>query len=126
MNAQKEEQERRLVNTFRNVYRFGRRAVMIRELSEDAARLFANGSLDFVYIDADHSHDGTLQDVLRWAPKVKRGGVLAGHDYLDGPTPNGAVYHVKSAVDEWAVRTGLRVAVIEERKGHEPSWFVRV
>jgi len=126
MNAQKEEQGRRLLNTFESVYKFGRRAVMIREMSEDAVRLFADGSLDFVYIDADHSYAGVLQDILRWAPKVKKGGTLAGHDYLDGPTSNGAVNSVKLTVDEWARRVGLTVSVIEERSGHEPSWLVRL
>lgn len=126
MNAHKEEQCRRMVNTFESVYKFGRRVVMIRELSEDAVRLFPDGSLDFVYIDADHSFEGVSRDILLWQPKIKPGGILAGHDYLDGRTPNGAVYNVKSAVDQWAERVGKTVEVIEENAGHEPGWIVQL
>ncbi len=126
MNAEKEEQARRLLGTFEKVYSFGRHAVMIREMSQDAIALFPDGSLDFVYIDADHSYANVVADIASWAPKVKKGGVLAGHDYLDGLARNGAIYGVKSAVDEWAGARGLTVEVIEERPGHEPSWLVRL
>lgn len=46
-----------------------------------AARRFADASLDFVYIDANHEYNHVRRDILSWRPKVKMGGVLAGHDY---------------------------------------------
>ena len=46
-----------------------------------AARLFANGSLDFVFIDADHARAAVQADIAAWRPKVKCGGILAGHDW---------------------------------------------
>ena len=39
-------------------------------------------SLDFVYIDANHAYDWVVQDIELWYPKVKKGGILWGHDYL--------------------------------------------
>jgi predicted O-methyltransferase YrrM len=41
----------------------------------------ADGSFDFVFIDADHSADAVTDDIARWTPKVRRGGWLGGHDY---------------------------------------------
>jgi len=38
-------------------------------------------SLDFVYIDANHSYEAVLADLCAWTPKVKVHGVIAGHDY---------------------------------------------
>lgn len=51
--------------------------------SVQAASEFADRSLSFVYIDGDHSYEGCRRDILAWAPKVMRGGVIAGHDYYD-------------------------------------------
>ena len=45
---------------------------------------FPAGYFDFVYVDADHSYDGCLQDLLNSAEKVKQCGFLGGHDY-DSP-----------------------------------------
>lgn len=46
-----------------------------------AARTFADGSLDFVYIDGNHTRESVLEDCRAWWPKIKPGGTLAGHDY---------------------------------------------
>lgn len=124
MNAGKDEQKNRMCNTFEKIYQFGSRVVMIRELSEDAVLLFNNHSLDFVYIDADHSYESVKKDIEIWAPKVKPGGVLIGHDYLDGAQPNGTIYSVKTAVDEWANKASKEILVIEESNNHEPGWLI--
>ena len=46
-----------------------------------AATLFANASLDFVFIDADHSQASVQADIHAWRPKLRPGGILAGHDW---------------------------------------------
>jgi cephalosporin hydroxylase len=53
----------------------------VRLPSVAAATLFANGSLDFVFIDADHTYDAVQADIAAWRPKIKSGGILAGHDW---------------------------------------------
>jgi len=54
----------------------------VRASSLEAARMFADASLDFVFIDAAHDFENVRADIQAWRPKVKSGGVLAGHDYL--------------------------------------------
>jgi len=49
--------------------------------SLEASKRFANGSLDFVFIDGDHSYPAVCNDIKTWLPKLKYAGVLAGHDY---------------------------------------------
>lgn len=61
--------------------------------SADTASLFEDKSLEFVFIDANHEYLSVKRDILAWLPKIKEGGVLAGHDY---PAYTG----VKQAVDE--------------------------
>jgi predicted O-methyltransferase YrrM len=39
------------------------------------------GSIDFLYIDADHSRAGVLRDLEAWLPHMRRGGMIAGDDY---------------------------------------------
>ena len=52
--------------------------------SLEAADLFENNSLDFVYFDTNHSFSYLTQELKKWYPKLKPGGILAGHDY-NGP-----------------------------------------
>ncbi|MFK7788656.1 MAG: glycosyltransferase [Phycisphaeraceae bacterium] len=63
---------------------FQDRFEQIREDSVTASRRFEDGSLDFVYLDADHSEAGLIADLCAWFPKVREGGIIAGHD-LDHP-----------------------------------------
>jgi hypothetical protein len=53
----------------------------IRLPSLDAAKKYADGSLDIVFIDACHAYECVREDIAAWYPKVKIGGTIAGHDY---------------------------------------------
>ncbi len=61
--------------------RFGERSKLIRMLSEEAANEFADNSLDFIYVDASHRFSGVVLDLILWYPKLRTGGIMAGHDY---------------------------------------------
>jgi hypothetical protein len=67
----------------------------IRADSKEAHKQFENESLDFVFIDGDHSYLGCKSDLKNWFPKIKKNGIIAGHDYNE-PTCG-----VKKAVDEF-------------------------
>lgn len=56
--------------------------VKIRKTSVEAAKDFEDGSLDAVYIDAEHDEDSVREDIRTWRPKLKRGGILSGHDFV--------------------------------------------
>lgn len=97
--------------TLANVFPFKERAVIIREDSREAANFFADGSLDFVYIDAAHDYINVMKDLETWLPKVKKGGVFCGHDFLDmkAGTPGWVhgEFEVERAVKEFAKQKGL-------------------
>lgn len=63
----------------------------VRKTSEEACKQFADGSLDFVYLDGDHTTKGITTDLHCWFPKVKSGGFIAGHD-LNVDSVSSAVY----------------------------------
>lgn len=68
-----------------------------RAFSVDAAKTFADGSLDFVYIDGNHRLDHVIADLHAWVPKVRQGGIVSGHDWCRRKQSGYAV-HVVEAV----------------------------
>jgi hypothetical protein len=86
--------------------------------------------LDFVYIDGDHSLEGIFYDIYAWTPKVRTGGIVAGHDYKDGPKSGMFDYwgkhldfHVKTVVDYYGDRYGYKINPIGGRI--LSWWFVK-
>lgn len=53
----------------------------MRMTSLNAVNHFEDKSLDFIFIDASHEYEDVKKDIKAWLPKVKPGGVIAGHDY---------------------------------------------
>ena len=54
---------------------------LIRKDSVEASKDFPKRSLDFVYIDGNHLFGYVAMDLMKWSRKVRRGGIIAGHDY---------------------------------------------
>jgi len=65
--------------------KYGSRVVFMRMSSLEASTNIEDESVDFCYIDGDHSLEGIYSDIKAWIPKVKIGGIICGHDYKDGP-----------------------------------------
>lgn len=55
---------------------------IIRKSSMEAARDFRREELDFVYLDGDHRFMQVAEDIVEWEKRVRRGGVVSGHDYF--------------------------------------------
>lgn len=57
---------------------------VVRAPSVMAARMFDDASCFFVFIDGSHHHDDVAADLAAWEPKIRPGGIFAGHDHTDG------------------------------------------
>lgn len=68
------------------------RCLIFKGDTVEQAKRVQNRSLDFVFLDADHTEEGIRRDIEAWAPKVKKGGMVLGHD-LHWPT-------VRMVIDE--------------------------
>jgi hypothetical protein len=67
---------------------------IIPKSSVEASKSFKNKSVEFVFIDAGHTYEDIKSDILAWMPKVKKGGIIGGHDYFYDDNS------IKRAVDE--------------------------
>lgn len=90
----------------------------------------AHRPFDFVYVDALHDYASCLADMRAWAPLIKPGGVLSGHDYLDHPTGPDTIteFGVVSAVRDWCAENGYDVArdVLTTTQDGYPTWVIRL
>jgi len=105
----------------------------IKEFSMDALKRFEDNSLDFCYIDGNHSDPFVTQDVFGWAEKVRSGGILAGHDWTTLKTKTGQnVFNVKDAVYKYTNENNIRpwfvLGVAERKPGavreRSRSWLI--
>jgi hypothetical protein len=65
----------------RNIVPVAAQVEVIRSDTAAAAERFADGSVDFLYVDASHSYEGVVRDLIAWFPKVREGGLIAGDDW---------------------------------------------
>lgn len=87
--------------------------------SVEAAKLFEDRSVSFVFIDASHKYENVKADILAWLPKIKPGGFIGGHDYVTDPNHND--YGVKLAVDEI-----FGVGIVEIYNLDWRSWLTKI
>jgi hypothetical protein len=71
-----------------------------RMTSTEAADTVQDGSLDYVYVDGNHAKSYVMADLEAWAPKVRSGGIVSGHDYEIAKRH--AHLQVRESVDEFA------------------------
>lgn len=96
-----------------NIKGFESRGFMLRMDGNEASKLFADESLDFVYIDANHTYEAVKEDLNNWYRKVKSGGLIMGHDYLPDyfyegkEEKNQALYTFPDGKPEQAKYTGM-------------------
>lgn len=97
-------------------FRNNERVTIIRKRSMDALNDIPDKSLDFVYIDGLHYFNWVMPDIIFWAEKVRKHGIVAGHDYYQfyrgGVTTAVDAYTKAHHITDWYIT----------REMH-PTWF---
>jgi len=92
---------------------------ILRKPSLDAVDDFADGSLDWVHIDGDHSFDAAVRDIIQWAAKVREGGLVLVHDYcsfaMSGVIPAVDSYTHCHWIDPWYVTRDMEPTAFWQR-----------
>jgi hypothetical protein len=96
--------------------RFTHRSMMIRAFSTDASLQFEPNSIDFIFIDGDHSYEAVKADLHCWYDKVRPGGIIAGDDYNTWPG-------VPQAVNEFF--RGLKLTVYQDEEQPRIWWVIK-
>lgn len=116
-NEQRYQLVRRKFAPFANVH-------IHRDFSYAAVTRFPDQYFDFIYVDAMHTHDAVLQDLLLYAPKLKPHGLLGGHDFCDQPVARNVMGEcgVVSAVAAFTARAGFHLIALTSEAF--PSYFL--
>jgi hypothetical protein len=139
-NIDNVEQENLYQLTRTRLQNFEKIIVYHRNYSNLVVKEIKDNSLDFIYVDARHDYVAVTEDLTLYWPKLKDGGIMAGHDYLDvaqvkalSPQQDWSVDHlgnkrtddkaVKSAVNEFAAKYQRPVLVTLQESW--PTWYFR-
>ena len=87
---------------------------VIQNYSSEASKMYSDETLDFVFIDGDHSYKGVTEDIINWLPKLKKTGIIAGHDY----NPVQYSHNVIKAVDDFFGKDNIKIL--------KNSWYLFV
>ena len=94
-------------------------------LSTSIVSTFKDSYFDWISIDTDHKYKTTIQELELWEPKVKEGGIIAGHDYIIGNW-NGLVrYGVIEAVYEFCTKHNWEIIYLSVEIDNNPSFAIR-
>ncbi len=106
-----------------NLTPYGERRVKVRKQSEEAYKDFPDEYFDYIYIDGDHHYKTIKNDINIWYPKLKKGGVMGGHDWAD------EYGEVKKAVLEFKEQKGIGNICCDNpipiHMGFSDWWFVK-
>lgn len=102
---------------------------LIVKMSVDAAKEFKDGSLDAVYLDGNHRYEFVVADLYAWIPKLRKGGIISGHDYAKIRRPTNT--HVYEAVNGYTASydihpwflAGTNAVLPGEVRDSLRSWF---
>lgn len=78
--------------------------VKILKMASEEAAVAVIEQLHFCYIDADHTYGRVKEDIELWYPKMVKGGILGGHDWLSYKS-------VRKAVTDWALKNRYKVNI---------------
>ena len=94
-------------------------------LSTEVLPRFPDGFFDWLYIDTDHGYEVTAAELELARHKVKKNGLVAGHDYVTGNWDGGVRYGVVEAVHEFCVKYDWELVLLTHETDRHLSFAVR-
>ncbi len=101
--------DKAIMEFFKNTYKYKHKILLLRMTSIEASSHIEDESLDWVFIDANHQYKYIKENLSLWEPKVKKGGIVSGHDY-NNPKEKGKGWGITKAVNEFVPRSKLNTS----------------
>jgi len=102
-----------------------KRIQILKKLSTEASKEFKENYFDWIYIDTDHSYETTKAELQLYAPKMKKDGIIAGHDYRMGNWVTTYRYGVIEAVHEFCVNENWELIYLTIEPTESQSFAIR-
>lgn len=99
------------IATLSNMKKYGLRAIVIKDKSENIVDKFEDNSLDYIFIDGEHSYEAVLRDCINFYRKVRSGGIFSGHDFH--------LIEVQKALSEFRENNTMP----EIKRTHNQVWY---
>ena len=91
---------------------------LIKKESIDAVKDIPYKSLDFVYIDGSHEFDWVMVDIIEWGKRIRKGGIISGHDYYK--------FRVGNVVESVNLYTDVhKIPLVYLTDERTPSWWFK-
>lgn len=110
----------KMLTSLENTQTFKNKRCVICDLSLEAAKMFPDEYFDWIYLDAAHDKESVSNDLKAWLPKLKKGGIMCGDDYLEGLHFD-TMFGVKSALAE--LEGAYTINEISARDEISQWWF---
>ena len=138
VNNQKQDENYRA--TLKRMQKHKDRGVSVdvcRDLTTRCVQDYQNSEFDYIYVDARHDFKGVYLDMSEWWPKLRKGGIMCGHDFVeqfevgaqnwtinyDGTSDKTGTV-VKGAVEKFARQHRLPISV-SYREHNWNTWCLR-
>ena len=72
--------------------------IKIRDFSENVTDMFEDESIDAIYIDGNHNFYPTINDIINYFPKIKKDGIISGHDYYWHPIKKAIKHSIDNVI----------------------------
>jgi len=117
LNKKQAIQDQIYAKTLNRLRGFGSRSLLLRGESLEVAKLLPAESLDFVYIDGNHSYPAVSADLRAWYPLLVPGGLMAGDDWK--------MPSVQKAVKEFCADRQLEIKMAGNLKDPDNFYFLK-
>ncbi|KAL7537419.1 hypothetical protein ACHAXR_007809 [Thalassiosira sp. AJA248-18] len=139
-NIDQAQQDNHYADAMERVQPWKEKVHVCKNYTSNCASKYEDEYFDFIYVDARHDFKGVWEDLVNYWPKLKKGGILAGHDYVtndevlrtgqdwsvnyDGTKDHTGTV-VKGAVDTFAITVCRQVTVSYRDKNMFHSFAIR-
>jgi len=93
--------------------------------STSVVDIFEDSYFDWIYIDTNHSYETTKEELKLYSPKIKKGGIIAGHDYVVGYWNGLVKFGVIEAVNEFCICNDWEFVYLTMENREHRSFAIR-